>query len=265
MAVFQSEFYSVSLNRAVEFIAVIPNDVPPMMIGENPHYKRPTKTVYLLHGHGGKSTDWLYNGNLTLLAAQYNVNFILPSGENWFYLDSQASDRKYASFLGEELVNYVRRTFGLSDKAEDTMIGGLSMGGFGALHTGLLYPETFSKVIALSSALIIYDIKGMEASVHNGMANEEYYSMVFGDLSNVDTTINNPETLVNRNIEEGKKNPEIFMAIGTEDFLYEQNQIFRRFLESKNIEFEYKEGPGVHDFNFWNKYIVEGLEWALSE
>jgi S-formylglutathione hydrolase FrmB len=39
--------------------------------------------------------------------------------------------------------DYIRKTFGLCCAKEDTFISGLSMGGFGALHTGLAYPDTF--------------------------------------------------------------------------------------------------------------------------
>ena len=60
--------------------------------------------------------------------------------------------------MGKELIAYLQKTFGIAMKAEDTFIGGLSMGGFGALHTGFLYPENYSKIAALSSALIVHEV-----------------------------------------------------------------------------------------------------------
>jgi len=264
MALMRCEIFSQSLSRQVDFITIIPNDLPPFITGANPNFARPTKTVILLHGFSNKCTEWLYFGNLVELAGIYNVNFVLPSGENWFYVDGPQNDRKYMKFIGEELVEYTRKTFGFSDKAEDTIIGGLSMGGFGALHTGLAYPETFSKIIALSSALIIYDIKGMQPGTELPLANYDYYHTVFGNLDEVDKTLFNPERLVDKLIEDNAKIPGIYMAVGTEDFLYQNNQIFRSYLQEKNVEFTYEEGPGVHDFKFWNEYIVKGLEWALK-
>lgn len=264
MAVIKAEFFSVNLWRSVQFHAVIPNDVPPMMRENNPNYDRPMKTVYLLHGHSGCDTDWLYNTPLTQLAGQYNVCFITPGAENWFYLDGEACDRKYCKYVGEELVDYTRKLFGLSDKKEDTFIGGYSMGGFGALHTALAYPDTFSKVMALSSALIIYDVKDMQPGTRNDIADYDYYRMVFGDLTKVDVSVNNPEQLVLKNQAEGKEIPSIYMAIGTEDFLYENNQIFKRFLEEHNVDFTYTEGPGNHDFIFWNEHLPRAIEWFLK-
>ena len=40
----------------------------------------------------------------------------------------------------------------LSTKREDTFIGGISMGGYGALYNGFKYRDTFSKVAAFSPA-----------------------------------------------------------------------------------------------------------------
>ncbi len=37
-------------------------------------------------------------------------------------------------------------------KREDTFIGGISMGGYGALYNGFKYRDTFSKVVAFSPA-----------------------------------------------------------------------------------------------------------------
>ena len=56
------------------------------------------------------------------------------------------------------------------------------MGGFGALHTGLAYPDTFGKVAALSSAFIHHEVAKMEPGGGNSVANYEYYRQCFGDV-----------------------------------------------------------------------------------
>lgn len=265
MAVLKCEFFSTALQRIVPFRAVLSNDIPDMMKMGNPHYDREAKTMYLLHGFSGCDSDWLYQAPLMDLAARYHINFILPAGENRFYLNGSESDRKHADYIGQELPEYVSKLFGLSDRAEDTFIGGVSMGGFGALHTGLMFPEKFSKIMALSSALIIYDIKGMAEGTENEVANYEYYRTVFGDLEEVDLGENNPEVLARRLKEADQGIPDIYMAVGTEDFLYENNQIFRRFLEQQQILFRYEEGAGMHDFAFWNQHLEPAIQWFLGE
>lgn len=117
----------------------------------------------------------------------------MPSVENSFYLDGISTGHQFQTFVGEELVDYVRRTFGLARSPADTYIMGMSMGGFGALHTALAYPETFGKAAALSSALIVHEIASMKPGESNPVANYEYYRECFGDLEHVEESDNNPE------------------------------------------------------------------------
>lgn len=264
MASGRMRFYSEAQAGFADFSFVIPNDIPELAKADNPHYQRPMKTLYLLHGYSGNDCDWHYNGIAEDVAGKYNLAVIMLSCGNNFYLDREASGRQYAVYAGEEIVAYTRRLFGLSERREDTLIGGLSMGGFGALHTALRYPETFGGVVALSSALIIHEIAHMAPGSGNGIANYAFYQEVFGDLEHVEASDNNPETLYDR-LRAGKGPiPPIYMAIGTEDFLYQNNQELRRFLNERNADFLYEEGPGMHNWEFWNPYLLRGLGWVLK-
>ena len=198
-------------------------------------------------------------------ALQYNIMFIFPDGENSFYLDQAGAGKKYCQYVGEELPAYVRKLFGLSDRREDTWIGGYSMGGYGALHTALAYPETFSKALALSSALIQHSVEKMTPGFVDVVADYDYYAATFGDPQKLADSPNNPEYLIKQLQAAGKALPDIYLAIGTEDFLYEENQLFRRFLTERKVPFTYEEGPGAHDFVFWDAYCRRALEWALKE
>ena len=264
MAHFTGTFFSRMLSRPVHFTAVLCNDNS-FGTENNPHYKRPTKSVYLLHGYSGCDTDWFTNVPLGELANRFNINFFLPNGDNNFYLDQPQTGCKYAGYVGKEFVDYTRKTFGLSCRKEDTFIGGLSMGGFGALHTAFLFPETFGKVIALSSALIQNQLAHMTPEDKNPMANYAYYEWVFGDLKKAAETDANPEVLVKRLKSNGQDIPDIFMACGSEDFLIMPNRAFKDFLGTLDIPVKYVEAPGVHDFVFWRKHLVTGLEWALEQ
>ena len=57
----------------------------------------------------------------------------------------------------------------------------------------------------------------------------------------------------------------IYLAIGTEDPLYDSNQRFRNFLKEQNADFRYEEGPGGHFWSFWNEYLPRGLSWLLAD
>lgn len=266
MATGKMRYYSVAQGGQVEFCYVLPNDIPAEMTQGNPNFKRPAKTLYLLHGYSGNESDWEYNGSAEDLAAQFNLNVIMISAGNNFYLDRAATGRQYGTFAGQEIVNYTRKLFGLSVRKEDTLIGGLSMGGFGAIHTALAYPDTFGGVIALSSALIVHEVAQMKKGSDplNGAANLAYYQEVFGDFENVLNSDANPEWLYENLQKKGEKIPPIYLAVGTEDFLYQNNQDFRKFLEAHDADMKYEEGPGIHDWKFWNQYVVRGVAWILE-
>jgi S-formylglutathione hydrolase FrmB len=262
MANIKVEFFSNSLVRWTTFEMYIPNDFRSDIPREhNPHYDRKCKTAFVLNGYTGWGKGW---DVIFELAEKYNFALVFPSGENSFYLDSQATAGKYQTFIGEELVEYIRKTFDLCRTKEDTFIGGLSMGGFGALHTGLAYPGTFSKIVALSSALIVHKIAGMKPGDNNEIANYYYYRNCFGDLDTLIESDNNPETLVRKLIQQRKNTPEIYMACGTEDFLLEDNRRFHNFLVEHNVNHEYFESSGGHEMPFWNEYYAKGFEWLAK-
>ena len=256
------EFFSNSLVRPVAFEMYIPNDFrtdiprPP-----NPHYDRNCKCVFVLHGYTGWGKGWQ---SIQEFAQKYNLALVFPTAENSFYVDSESTTGKYRTFVGSELVDYIRKTFGLCCRKEDTFISGLSMGGFGALHVGLSYPDRFSKIIALSSALIVHQISGMKPGESSRVANYYYYRNCFGDLDTILQSDNNPETLVKKLIDQGKEIPKIYLACGTEDFLLEHNRQFQKFLQEHNVNAEYIESSGGHDMMFWNEYFEKGFEWLLK-
>ena len=264
MAFLQVNFFSTALFRINSFHIVLPNDVPEPMKMDNVHYKRDTKTLYLLHGFSGNNTDWMLGSLAQELAIKYNLAIVTPSGENSFYLDQKGTGRAFGKYTGEELVNYVRKTFGLSDKKEDTFIGGLSMGGFGAIHTGLMYPETFGGMFGLSSALIVNKIKGKKEGYSAEVADYDYYRVVFGDLDALDESENNPEYLIKKRIENGEQIPRMYLACGTEDFLLNENREFHEFLNKNEIPHTYKESAGIHDWKFWNEYLEKAIQGMLN-
>lgn len=243
-------FFSNSLLRYATFQMIIPNDIRGIPREDNEYSRRKTKTLFLLHGYTGDAENWIPE----YLCEKYNFAVVIPSGENSFWLDGISTGHRFCSFLGKDLLNYVRNTFGLAESRDETYIMGLSMGGFGALHTALFYPEDFGKAAGLSSALIVHEVAEMKEGSCNNVANYEYYRECFGEPSKVLESVNNPEYLAKKIKREGKPMPEIFMACGTEDFLLENNRQMHRFLEAENIAHTYEESSGNHDMEFWHKY-----------
>ena len=184
MAILQCNFNSKSLMRTVPVNVVMPTDkivVPGQPVPE----EKPLKTLYLLHGIFGNYTDWVNRTRLQSWAEARNLAVVMPSGDNSFYVDNRKTSALYGSFISKDLVEFTRKTFPLSRKKEDTFIGGLSMGGFGAIVNGLQHPETFGCIVGLSAALVLNEQNLNSEYTDFLMTNRGYYESVFGDLNKV--------------------------------------------------------------------------------
>lgn len=263
MASGRMEFHCDSLMQHANFTFVLPNDAAMEMIREPRHYDREPLNLILLHGLTGTDTDWLYGGNAQTMAEQYNLNIFMPTTGNSFYLDRGYAGGNYAEFVAEELPDYIQETFRIDMRRDNTMIGGLSMGGYGALHLALSRPERFCGCIALSSAAVIKVVASGKRQPHDllppGLVLE-----IFGDPSKLTGSDRDIEAQFKRLKESGADIPRIYMAVGTEDALINANRELRDNLRELGADLIYEEGPGKHDWFFWNEYVERGLKALIG-
>lgn len=261
MAVFNATFYSNSLHRQTQMTAIIPADTPDIPGFPKPDKSKRFKSLYLLHGYSGSHGDWLYGSRIEQLAMMHQIAVFCPAGENSFYLDDKARDAMYGHMLGVELIEFTRRLFPLSSETKDTVIGGLSMGGYGAILNGLKYNEVFGSIIALSSALITDNVAMGSEQENNPMISSSYFAHTFGKPGNIKGSDIDPEALAGKLIDADSARPRLFMACGSEDFLINENRKLDKCLTEMGYEHTYLEGPGMHSWQFWDEYIEKALIW----
>lgn len=255
MGIATVEFRCNSLNRTTEFRAYIPDDLAP---GQK------LKTLYLLHGANGCNSDWLNYTRIALWARQRNLAVIMPNGENSFYVDEKEGRSFYSKYICEDLLNYTRNLFPLSDKREDTFICGLSMGGYGAVTNGLKYWQTFGYIAGLSSAFRVETYAdAVDGSDVFYLASRGYLKRTFGDLSKVAGSDMDYRTLALSVPREHF--PHMYLCCGTEDSLLPANRAYHKFLADHQLPVTYEEGPGGHDWDFWNTFILKILNWLPLE
>lgn len=265
MALIRMELFSQCLMRTVPITAIVPVDNVRYEGEPERPADMPYKTLILLNGLYGTHIDWVCASSVFEWAQERNLVVIMPAGENRFYVDNAATGEAYGRFIGEELVERMRRMFPLSRKREDTYICGLSMGGYGAIRNGLKYAYNFGYAAGLSTAFI-QDIMGQALNESRDYTQtKRYYESVFGDLSKVAGSDMDCEALYLMQKKAGAELPKLYLAIGTEDFLLEPNRRYRDFLQEQKADFIYEEGPGTHDFKFWNEYLEHVLNWLPLE
>ncbi|MDY4670105.1 MAG: alpha/beta hydrolase family protein [Oliverpabstia sp.] len=264
MAFIQVNLLSKSLMRTVPVNVILPVDKMAMP-GMIPREEKPYKTLYLLHGIFGNYTDWVNGTRIARYAEENDLAVVMPSGDNGFYVDQPAGHNYYGEFVGKELVELTRKMFPLSHKREDTFIGGLSMGGYGAIRNGLKYHETFGYIVALSSALHIDTFPQRTNDAPSFIERRDYAEACFGNLDKLLESDMNPEYLLKTGKDAGVEFPHIFMACGDKDSLLPCNRKFAQFAREQGVDVTFEVAPGNHEWDFWDTYVKKGIEWLPTE
>jgi len=210
--------------------------------------------LYLLHGLSDDHTMWQRRTSIERYATARNLAVVMPSGGRSFYTD-MARGYNYRTFISEELPKIVRSFFRISTAREDTFIAGLSMGGYGALKTALSLPQNFAAAASLSG---VADITAFT----NRDMNQMEARNIFGDDLAVTGTDHDLFHLADR-LASDETAPDLmlYQCCGTEDFLYQDNLRFRDHVMSLGLNLLYEEGPGIHEWAYWDKHIQRVIGW----
>jgi putative tributyrin esterase len=87
------------------------------------------------------------------------------------------------------------------------------------------------------------------------------FQLVFGDLNQIAGSRNDLRYLVQALAQNPGSKPRLFQCCGDSDFLYEENQRFRNLAKSLSLELTYEEGPGDHNWAYWDQQIERALDW----
>jgi S-formylglutathione hydrolase FrmB len=220
------------------------------------------RTLYLLHGYSDDHTAWQRWTSIERYAERYSLAVVMPAVHLSFYTD-MAHGGKYWQFISEEVPALARDMFPLSSERQDNFVAGLSMGGYGAFKLALLHPERFAAAASLSGALDISQV----VAAHGRPEDEPWLEQmrnIFGDLSAVAGSQHDLFTLAEK-IASSPVRPRLYQCCGTEDFLYAENVRFRKHAGSLSLDLTYEEGPGDHNWAYWDQMIQRVLDWLYLE
>lgn len=256
MAFLQVNVYSNVLQMEVMVNVILPQTTHKKIGTESTGVTEDVTVLYLLHGMGGNHSVWERRTSIERYVAEYQMAVVMPSTDLGFYTDT-TYDMNYWTFVSEELPTIVHELFPqITYKREKTFAAGLSMGGYGALKLGLAKPENFAAVASLSGAVVLTDVESLLS-----IRNEAYWQGIFGPLDRVQGSKNDPLYLLEKLVDSKKTAPRFFLACGTEDDLYPASQYMAHQLKQKNLAVTFEDGPGKHDWVFWDTWIKRVLEW----
>ncbi|MDE6277451.1 MAG: esterase [Muribaculaceae bacterium] len=211
--------------------------------------------LYLLHGSGGDETAWLTLGrasrildNLIARGEAEPMIVVMPNGNLGMSAAPGAGpegqkgvttrlphtmDGAFEESFPEIMAHVAKNYPGCGTDASNTAIAGLSMGGFHTFHIAKENPGRFG-YIAVFSGLI---------TPPNG----------------------NTGSAVYENIEEkalglfAAKPELVWIGIGKDDFLYDENCKWRDFFDKHGCRYEYYESDGGHTWENWRRYLSRVL------
>ncbi len=210
--------------------------------------KRRYPVLYLLHGMGGDEEAWVATGrvaeimdNLIAEGKAEPMIIVMTNGCTKHVAAPGYSDEgMWAPYMSgsmngsfeamfPSIVEWVDSNYRTIRKAQSRAIAGLSMGGFHSMQISKEYPEMFDYVGLFSAAIF----RGEE-----GVA-----------------TYDNLESKLERQF---AKAPKLYwIAIGSEDFLYDENVKYRALLDEKGYKYEYRESGDGHVWRNWRIYLAE--------
>ncbi|MUG45665.1 alpha/beta hydrolase [Paenibacillus woosongensis] len=257
MALIQCRFFSEVLGLSTSMTVILPQPAKAQIGLGGSEVSGPFPALYLLHGLSDDDSIWLRRTSIERYVAELGLAVIMPQVDVSFYTD-MAAGKRYWTFISEELPYICRSFFPLSQRREDTFVAGLSMGGYGAFKLALRKPDTFSAAASLSGALdvSVNRIDEVRRPIENN--NQSLYEQVFGPAGPKGTE--NDLLYLLKTVDPASA-PRLYQCCGTEDFLYEQNIRFRDACRNAGFDLTYEEGPGNHDWAYWDARIQDVLAW----
>src|SRR5215469_13874132 len=116
--------------------------------------------LYFLHGLGGDQSFLVESGGWNLIEdAQEQKQIgefvvITPQADSSFYINSKDGRVRYDDFFVRDFIPQIEKHFRLLGTRGGRAIGGVSMGGYGALRFAFKYPQMFVAVAAHMPALL---------------------------------------------------------------------------------------------------------------
>ena len=212
--------------------------------------------LYLLHGSGDDETEWLTKGHAKSILDSLITSklcrpmiVVMPNG----YLEQTGKyytpeSRLWMESTFEEnfsqLIAWTEAHFRTYADKQHRAIAGLSMGGFHTMHTAALLNQSFDYVGIFSALYVPY------MSQHRAERTLEISDLSLSDKPAYQQT----EALL---AQQFACPPRLYwIACGVEDFLYQDNVVYRQYLDEKQYPYEYHESAGGHSWKNWMDYFT---------
>jgi enterochelin esterase-like enzyme len=238
-------FYSAKLDRDMPYYIYLPPDYGTA--------GRRYPVMYMLHGGGGDREEWVAYGLIDAADQQIRTGslspmiIVLPQGDKGWWTNYANDDLKWGDYVINDLVPHIDRTYRTLRNRLARSIGGLSMGGWGALQLAFNHPNVFSVVGAHSPSLYP---EGDEAIAFLGTG-EEFAKKDPMSLARTATGLS----------------LQIWLDAGDQDPWIDRTTALHQTLKDRGIDHFWNPYSGGHDWHYWEDHVLDYLQFyghALS-
>jgi enterochelin esterase-like enzyme len=204
--------------------------------------------LYMLHGAGGNYTEWtdsfLPEQADRMMAAQEIPPFIIvmpDDGGQTYWANWSEGGPRWGDYLSEDVVATIDQRYRTLPNAASRAIGGLSMGGLGALNQAFQHPDVFGVVGSHSPSVRI----------------DPDPALWF--LSGQTFWDNNPIWLAQHRT--GLESLNIWLDVGADDVWLPNIEAVHETLVEQGLHPEWHVFPGPHEAEYWIEHVPDYLRF----
>lgn len=232
--------YSKAMAKNIKAVVVKPADY-------STSKKYPT--LYLLHGAGGRYSDWVLQTpdkeTVKNLADHFGMMVVCPDGgiTSWYFDSPEDKTYQYETYVSSELVSYIDKNYATISDRTGRAITGLSMGGHGALYLAFRHQDIYGACGSMSGGV---DLRPFPENWNIAKRLGKYSQ--YPERWEANSVINLTHLLTANKLA-------ITIDCGYNDFFYIINVALHDKLMERNIPHDFTIRPGAHNWVYWGNSI----------
>lgn len=243
MAFLDIHFKGESINKQSSMYVIMPEG------------RGPFPVMYLLHGYSDDHTIWLRRTRIEVYVEPLPLIVVMPDGHHSFYCnDPRPNGMAYEDHIIKDVVGFIDRTLPTIANRSGRAIAGLSMGGYGSMMLAMNHPDMFCAVSGHSAP----------CSLFNRPRTDKAHGIDFKDLMEKYPADRYNLFRLARRQKKILKQIALRIDCGTEDYLIEENRAYHAHLEELDVRHDYREYPGMHNWDYWDLHIRETLSFVMD-
>lgn len=226
--------------------------------------------VVFLHGINGSHENFEQYGAHTYLDEKIFAGkikraiIVLPNGGNGLWENWHDGTHHYRDWVLQHLVPRVQQDYQTLGCPQHCHLGGISVGGFGALRFAYFAKSQFSSVSAIS-APIFSDQKASGEKASRLVRLFIPFERIFGSGPDDTYRASNPYNAWVDDPQQRKMRLQLMWGDNDKGKIAELNQSFHAHLLENNVEHDYFIYSGRHKWKYWIKNFDRMFNFLLDE